>query len=151
MSHPITGWRCLCGHKTTEHWNADPFACQMCPCGGYALSWNPEPLETEESTSTAQLRDELAHLDLRYQNLLQVVESLSRENARLVDQLPPCDGGCWNEGCAMEDCSAHGRTPVELWKQIHAMLDNGATLVPWSSLVTPIPLHTDEELDGDDI
>lgn len=27
----------------------------------------------------------------------------------------PCDAGCNAEGMALEDCSAHGRSPRELW------------------------------------
>lgn len=31
-------------------------------------------------------------------------------------KLLPCDGGCYDEGAAMETCSLHGRPPAEIWE-----------------------------------
>lgn len=28
----------------------------------------------------------------------------------------PCDGGCYDEGAAMETCSLHGRPPAKIWE-----------------------------------
>lgn len=48
--------------------------------------------------------------------------SRSRDLHYAIDQLrkdaPPCDGGCNPNDGPQEECSAHGRTPADLWRQL---------------------------------
>lgn len=39
-----------------------------------------------------------------------------KANLESLEARYPCDGGCSYEGGPEETCSAHGRTPAEVWK-----------------------------------
>jgi hypothetical protein len=66
--------------------------------------------------------------DWASEHLPELLAEVERERSRsrdlhyAIDQLrkdaPPCDGGCNPNDGPQEECSAHGRTPADLWRQL---------------------------------